>query len=130
MDSTESAADAIESAKLVQHENQCVVSVSGEVDYIISGEEIAEIHNGHELMPRITGMGCAATALIGAFAGVTENYFEAAVSGMALMGVAGELAAENSSGPASLQIQFIDKLHNITEEEFLNTIKMKLYRYV
>ncbi len=130
VDSTESASAAIESAKLVQHENQCIVCVSGKIDYIISGDEIAEIHNGHEMMPRITGMGCAATALIGAFAGVMDDFFEAAVSGMALMGVAGELASVQSTGPASMQINFIDKLHNISEEEFLSTIKMKICRYV
>lgn len=130
VDSTESAADAIKSAKLVQRENKCIVSVSGRIDYIISGDEIAEIHNGNEMMPRITGMGCAATALIGAFAGIPENYFEAAVSGMALMGVAGELSAARYAGPASFQTNFIDKLYNISEEEFLSTIKLKIYRYV
>jgi hydroxyethylthiazole kinase len=130
VDSTESASAAIETAKLVQHECQCIVCISGRIDYIISGNEIAEIHNGHEMMPRITGMGCAATSLIGAFAGIMDNYFEAAISGMALMGVAGELAALESKGPASMQIHFIDKLHNISEDEFLNTIKLKIYKNV
>jgi hydroxyethylthiazole kinase len=130
VDSTESASDAIESAELVQREHRCIVCASGRIDYIISANEIAEIHNGHEMMPRITGMGCAATALIGAFSGVTDNYFEAAISGMALMGVAGELAVMQSQGPSSMQMHFIDKLHNITEEEFLNAIKLKIYRYV
>ncbi len=130
VESTESADNAIVSAEKVQRDNKCVVCVSGKIDYIISHEEIAEIHNGHEMMTRITGMGCAATALIGAFAGVMDNYFEAAVSGMALMGVAGELAAAESSGPASLELHFIDKLHNISSREFFNTIKMKINRYV
>ena len=75
-------------------------------------------------MPRITGMGCSATALIGAFAAVTDNCFEAAISGMALMGIAGELAVSESKGPGSLQIHFYDKLHNLTREEFFNTIKL------
>jgi hydroxyethylthiazole kinase len=130
VDSTESAYAAIKSAKLVQREYQCIVCASGKIDYIISADEIAEIHNGHEMMPRITGMGCAATALIGAFAGVMDDFFEAAVSGMALMGVAGELASVQSPGPANLQVHFIDKLYNISEEEFLSTIKIKIYRYV
>lgn len=130
VDSTEKASDAMESAKLVQQEHQCIVCVSGKVDYIISGNEIAEIHNGHEMMPRITGMGCAATSLIGAFAGVTQNYFDAAVGGMALMGVAGQLAAAKSQGTASLQVNFIDKLYNLTEEEFLATLILKIRKYV
>jgi hydroxyethylthiazole kinase len=130
VDSTASSSDAIESAKIVQRENHCIVSISGKTDYIFSDDDIAEVHNGHELMPRITGMGCAASALTGAFAGVTDNCFEAAVSGMALMGVAGELAAGHASGPASFQVNFIDKLHNISEEEFFKTIKVELYKNV
>jgi hydroxyethylthiazole kinase len=130
VDSTKSAIDAIESAKMLQEENKCIVCVSGEIDYIVARDEIAEIHNGHEMMPRITGMGCAATALVGAFAGITDNYFEATISGMALMGVAGELAAKETDGPGSLQIHFFDKLHNLTSKEFFNTIHLKIVRYV
>jgi hydroxyethylthiazole kinase len=48
---------------------------------------------------------------------------------MALMGVAGELAASLSDGPGSLQVHFYDKLHNITREEFLKTIKLKIENY-
>jgi hydroxyethylthiazole kinase len=130
VDSTENAADALESAKLLQQKNRCIICVSGRIDYIVSRDEVARINNGSEMMPRITGMGCAATAIIGAFAGVTDNYFEAAVSGMALTGVAGELAVKESNGPGSLQINFFDKLYNITDTEFFNTIKLEMTRYV
>jgi hydroxyethylthiazole kinase len=124
VDSTQSAANAVESAKILHQELKSVICISGETDYIISEKKIAQIHNGHEWMPRITGMGCSATALIGAFAAVTDNYFEAAISGMALMGIAGELAAPESKGPGTLQIHFYDKLHNLTKEEFFKTIKL------
>lgn len=130
VDSTESAGRAVESAKLLQQHHKCIVCVSGRIDYVVSQDEIAEIHNGHEMMPRITGMGCAATALIGAFAGITNNYFEATISGMSLMGVAGELAATESNGPGSLETHFLDRLHNLTGKEFLDTIKLKIVRYV
>jgi hydroxyethylthiazole kinase len=130
VDSTENAADALESAKMIQKKNKCIVCVSGKIDYIVSHDEIARVHNGHEMMSGITGMGCAATALIGAFAGVTNNYFEATISGMALMGVSGELAAKESAGPGSLQMHFFDKLYNITGKEFSGTIKLEITRYV
>jgi len=130
VESTEIAGNAVESAKQLQQENKCIVCISGKVDYVISQDEIAEIHNGHEMMARITGMGCSASALIGAFTGVTNNFFEATVSGMALMGVAGELAAAESPGPGSLQLQFTDKLHSIKSEEFFSTIKLKITRNV
>jgi len=130
VESTENASNALESAKLLQQKNKCIICVSGMIDYIISKDEIARVLNGHGMMPRITGMGCAATALIGAFAGVTNNYFEATISGMALMGVAGELAVKESNGPGSLQMHFFDKLYNITSMEFFNTIKLEIARNV
>ena len=130
VESTETAGSAVESAKLLQQKNKCIVCISGKIDYILSQDEVVQIHNGHEMMSRITGMGCAATALIGAFAGITNNYFEAAVSGMALMGVAGELAVKESSGPGSLQMHFFNKLYNLTSKDFFNTIKLQTEKYV
>jgi len=130
VDSTESASNAVETAKLLNKKYGSVICISGKTDYIISGNQTAMINNGHELMARVTGMGCTATALIGAFAGIEENCFEAATGGMALMGVAGELAVSASKGPASLQIHFFDKLHNISEEEFFKTINMKIEKNV
>jgi hydroxyethylthiazole kinase len=93
--STQTAENAVESAKILNKKHKSVISISGETDYVISENSIAKIHNGHKLMPVITGMGCTATALIGAFAAVSDDFSEAAISGMALMGVAGELAASN-----------------------------------
>ena len=130
VDSTESASNAVEIAKILNKKYNCVICISGEIDYIISANEIAQIHNGHELMARVTGMGCTSTALIGAFAGIEENSFVAAVSGMALMGVAGELAVSTSIGPGSLQMHFYDKLHNITSDEFFKTINIKIKKNV
>jgi hydroxyethylthiazole kinase len=130
VESTESPENAVRSAKLLQQKYKCIICISGKIDYILSQDEIAGIHNGHEMMSRITGMGCSATALIGAFAGITNDYFEAAISGMALMGVAGELAVKESSGPGSLQIHFFDKLNNLTSKDFFDTIKLQIERYV
>lgn len=130
VDSTQNTANAVESAKILYQKYKSVICISGETDYIISESKIAKIHNGHELMSRVTGMGCTATALIGAFAAIMDNYFEAAISGMALMGVAGELAFPASKGPGSLQIHFYDKLHNLNREEFFKTIKLEIGKYV
>lgn len=129
VDSTQSADNAVDSARILSREHRNVISVSGKTDFVVSGNQLAEIHNGHEWMPRITGMGCAATALTGAFAAVNKDYFEAAVSAMALMGVAGELAAPLSAGPGTLQINFFDLLYNLEEEEFLETVKINILNH-
>ena len=54
-----------------------------------------KIHNGHEMMSKVTGLGCTATAIIGAFIGTIEDTFMATVSAMAIMGVAGETCCKS-----------------------------------
>ena len=76
------------------------------------------------MMTKVTGLGCTASAMIGAFIGVIEDKTEGVVSAMSLIGVAGEIAAEKSSGPGSLQLNLIDKLYNLTEGEFLTHLKL------
>jgi hydroxyethylthiazole kinase len=44
---------------------------------------------------------------------------------MALMGIAGEIAAERSSGPGSLQMHFLDVLHGIGEFDIQRRLKME-----
>ncbi|MDR1318920.1 MAG: hydroxyethylthiazole kinase, partial [Treponema sp.] len=78
---------------------------------------------GHPMMPRITGMGCTATALTGAFAAVNGDYFEAAAGAMAVMGIAGEIAARSAGGPGSFQTCFLDALYNLKEEDVTSRLK-------
>ena len=47
-------------------------------------------------------------------------------SAMALLGISGEIAVQESKGPGSLQMNLIDKLYNITEEEFRSHIKISM----
>jgi len=69
------------------------------------------------MMPKVTGMGCTATAITGAFAAVNDNYLMAAANAMAIMGIAGEIAVKLSKGTGSLQMNFIDTLFNISDKE-------------
>jgi hydroxyethylthiazole kinase len=88
----------------------CTVCVSGKIDLVTDGKQITRIHNGHPFMSQVTAMGCAATAVIGAFLGVEKNAYLATQSAMGVMGIAGECAAENAQGPGTFQIGFIDAL--------------------
>jgi len=82
------------------------------------------VRNGHPLMPRVTGLGCTATALCGAFAAVQPDPFRATVSAMAVMGIAGEIAAERSAGPGSMQVNFLDALFQLTDKEIGKRLKI------
>ncbi len=101
-----------------------VVSVSGEVDFIVGAGPIARIANGHPMMPRVTGLGCTASALTGAFAAVNPSALRAAAHAMAVMGIAGEIAAERSTGPGSLQLNFIDALYALSENDIQTRLRI------
>jgi hydroxyethylthiazole kinase len=115
VDSTSASDQAIDSARSLAQEFDCVVCVTGETDYIVSQKGIIQVKNGHAMMPRVTGLGCTATALCGAFAAINQNFDKAAAHAMAVMGIAGEMAAQNAQGPGSLQVNFIDSLYQMWE---------------
>ncbi len=125
VDSTTSPDNAIEAARYLNKKYGSTVCISGEKDIIIDKNRTARVLNGHALMAKVTGMGCTATSIIAAFCVVEKDHFVATLSGMSLVGVAGELAQAEAKGPGSLQVAFLDKLHNITEKEFINTIKIE-----
>jgi hydroxyethylthiazole kinase len=113
VDSAAAAESAMESAWRLACRFGCTVCVSGVTDYVCDEKGTARIHNGHALMPRVTGLGCTASALCGAFAAVEPDPFKATTAAMAVMGIAGEIAAEKSPGPGSMQVNFLDALHNL-----------------
>ncbi|TVR65243.1 MAG: hydroxyethylthiazole kinase, partial [Candidatus Competibacteraceae bacterium] len=108
VDSLHGSDSALDAARYLSAETGAVVAITGAVDYVIAGERVVEIHNGHPLMTRVTGLGCSATAVIGAFLAVEPDAFAATVAGLAVFGVAGELAAEQARGPGSLQVALLD----------------------
>lgn len=117
VDSTASSHTAVDMARQINKSYGSVVCVSGETDYIIDGNDITKVMNGHPMMTRVTGMGCIATALCGAFAAVNHTFAEAAVQAMAVMGITGEIAAVDADGPGSLQIRFFDILYRLSEDD-------------
>ena len=126
VDSTHQSDQALDAAMALSLQNQCVVCVSGETDYVVSGDRTAKLRNGHRIMSKVTGMGCTASALIGAVLGVAKDPFLATVSAMTIMGVAGEMAMEKASGPGSFQMNFYDCLYRLGEEDLQKMAKVFL----
>ncbi|WP_321288743.1 hydroxyethylthiazole kinase [uncultured Sunxiuqinia sp.] len=120
VDSTVSANAALDAAKGLAKETGAVVVISGAEDFITDGEQVITIKNGSPLMPKVTGMGCTASAVLGAFAAVKKNTLLAAAHGMAVMSICGEIAAKKSAGPGSLQMHFIDTLYNLTDKDIVD----------
>ncbi len=95
----------------------CTIAVTGVRDVVTDGERTLEVTGGDELMTGVTGTGCAATALVGAFATVEEDPAQAAAGALAYFGLAGSKAANGCLGPGSYWVNVIDQLYLIADED-------------
>lgn len=124
VDSTESSDEALQMAKTLAGETKAIVSISGTTDYITDGNKVISINNHIPLMPKVTGMGCTASALTGAFAAVSDSALTGAAAAMAVMAVAGEKAALAANGPGSFQIHFLDALYTLNQDDINQYLKL------
>lgn len=131
VDSSAGASDALGAAQALVERTRGTVCVSGETDHVLDAAgRWARLSNGHVWMTRITGVGCSATALVGAFCAVQPDPWRATTAAMALLGVAGEIAAEKAQaqgqGVGSMQALLLDALQLLERAEFERRLKMEL----
>ncbi len=115
VDSTADSTDALAAAARLAGVTGAVVAVTGEVDLVTDGKRTFKIANGHPLMGRVTGTGCAASAITGAFLAAEEDKALAAASALIVYGIAGELAAKQASRPGSYKTALIDALDAVDD---------------
>lgn len=113
VDSTVSSADALPAALELARNTGSVVALSGKVDYVTDGDRAICIEGGHEIMGRVTGMGCTLGALIAAFLPVVGSPLRAAAVASAIFGAVGQNAAGGAAGPGSFAVAFLDHLSTI-----------------
>jgi hydroxyethylthiazole kinase len=92
-----------------------VLALTGAVDRITDGVQSVSIENGHPLMARVTAMGCAASALTGAFLAVESDPYVAVAAALLTFGVAGDVAGERATGPGSFPAALLDALYALDE---------------
>lgn len=115
VDSTHGADEAVHAAQQLAQASGAVVAVTGAIDRITDGKRWREVTNGDPRMTRVTALGCAASAVIGAFLTVAGDPLDAAAQGLAVFGLAGERAAAESAGPGSLRWRIVDELALLDE---------------
>lgn len=125
VDSIHSSESAVSIAKDLANQQNCVVATTGATDFITDGTEIMSIHNGHPLMSKVTALGCSLSAILGACLAVNRNALESATAGIAFFGLAGEIAAERSRGPGSMQVEILNALYELTSKDFCGRIKVQ-----
>lgn len=86
------------------------VAATGGEDYVCDGERTLAVANGHPLMGRMVGSGCASTAVVGCFVAVGGGGVETVAAALAYFGRAGELAAEGADGPGTFEPRLLDAL--------------------
>jgi hydroxyethylthiazole kinase len=131
VDSGAEVADSLQYARELAARTGGVVCVSGPVDHVLEATgRHASLSNGHEWMTRITGVGCSATALVGAFCAVQPDAWRATVSAMAYLGVVGEIATQQvqarGQGVGSLQVVMLDQLQLLDEATFTQHLKLSV----
>ena len=129
VDSVSSSDDAVEAARKLAVATGAVVCVSGADDHVVDSRgRWLTLSNGHPWMTRVTGVGCSATAMIGAFAAIQPDAWRATAAAMAYLGVVGEWAAERvlaaGGGAGSYQIALLDGLQLLDAGSFLSRLRL------
>lgn len=110
VDSGAESRAARDAARTLAEKTGGAVLVTGQTDYILGeGREIA-VSNGHLLLTRVTGVGCAMGAINAACAAVASSPVDACVATAVLLGIAGERAALQTARPGTFQIALLDAL--------------------
>lgn len=127
VDSVSGPEDLEQACRHLSLKTGAVVVASGPEDLIVSSssEEKVVVENGHPMMPRVTGMGCMLTAIIGAFNAVEDDPMIATVSAVVFFGLAGEQAGLLGKGPGTFKTAFFDALHSFTTEQMQTRMKIK-----
>jgi hydroxyethylthiazole kinase len=115
----------IEIATTLARKREATVVITGKQDIITDGTSLYVCNNGHSMMGNIVGTGCMATSVIGAFAAVERDYAKAASAALAVFGIAGELAAQQSAGPGTFKVNLYDALFNMGEQDINKMERME-----
>jgi len=112
--------DTIAAVKALAQQTGAVVAVTGATDVVTDGDAMytVAVHNGHPMLPLITGSGCMLSAIIGAFCAVApEQLPDAVAAALGMMGMAGEQAAARTerehAGTGSFRVWLMDALSQL-----------------
>lgn len=128
VDSREEFEDTDILAKELSKKINCVIAITGKEDIISDGDRVARVKNGTATLGKVTGTGCMTASLVGATCGACkEDIFRSATLGVALMGIAGELAEKSlkdGEGSGTLRTKIIDNIFNMTEEKLAENARI------
>jgi hydroxyethylthiazole kinase len=92
---------------------------------VADATRVVTIANGDPLMSKVTAMGCAASALVGACLAVEADAWNATAAALILIGVAGELAAGRAQGPGTFAAGILDALHGLDQATIVERARVE-----
>lgn len=120
VDSGPSTSNPQQKAKLVKslaQRERCVVLMTGATDYLSDGTRTLTISNGHPLLGKITGSGCALGSTIASYLAVhKEDKLLATLAGILHYEIAAEMAGQDANGPGTFIPAFLDQLYLISQD--------------
>lgn len=130
VDSLDDGEGAIEVCEQLAKKWNCLVVATGKIDILTTGVKTATVANGSEMFTKITGAGCMLGALLAGFSGANPNHlFEANLTGLITMGIAGEKATQLERGnlPGSFRSYLIDEINQIDFEIDVSLANYKIH---
>ncbi|MCM3177707.1 hydroxyethylthiazole kinase [Cytobacillus horneckiae] len=118
---------AIDLAKEAAQHFNAIIVISGRLDVIANENSIVQIDNGDVLLTRVTGTGCMTASLIASFAAVADDWYYAAIAGMATMSLAGELAGQklsDSEGMGTFRIKLMDEISKMNAATWIEGVNL------
>ncbi len=103
----------------------CTIAISGATDVVTDGKHSLLVDNGHPLMGSISGTGCMAASVIGAFCAGSKDPVTASAAAFAALGLAGERAAAVAHGPLSFKVALFDELANLTPQDMTEGARIR-----
>jgi hydroxyethylthiazole kinase len=111
VETSSSVGQASMAAKRLAFHLQKIVVVSGPVDLITDGLDEVNLPFGSYLMPLITGMGCALTGVMAAFASLDLTVYKASLLATAYFGLCGQQSYQQTQELGSFKQLFVNALY-------------------
>ena len=114
VDSGGIAGDPVETVRECARATGTVVAMTGDVDVVADKRRVFQVRNGNPMMDHLSGTGCMAASVTGAFAAIADDYAVSSAAALAAFGLAGERAAAGARGPYSFRTALFDELSVLT----------------
>lgn len=116
--------DHVIAARWLSRKTGAIIVMSGPTDVVTDHERTLRITNGHSLMSKAAGMGCALSAVIACFAIIEEDPLLAAAIAVGIYNIIGEIVGEDVEGPMEFRNAFVDKLHTVDANNAMRRLKV------